>query len=54
MKVHLLNVLDAPDPMALDVLLERLAPSIEVSTGAELPDPADFHILVAGPPEPRR
>ncbi len=51
MKVHLLNMLDAPDPMALDVLLDRLAPSIEVTSGAELPSPADFHILVAGRPK---
>lgn len=50
MKVHLLNVLDASDLVALDVLQERLAPSIELSTGAELPSPADFHILVAGRP----
>ena len=50
MKVHLLNVPGPQDPMELDVLFGLLAPSIEVSTGAELPDPADFHILVAGYP----
>lgn len=50
MKVHLLNVLEASDPMALDVLFARLAPSVEVTSGADLPSPADFDILVAGRP----
>lgn len=50
MKVHLLNVLDAADPIALNVLFENLAPSIEISSGAELPQPAEFDILVAGRP----
>ena len=42
MKVHLLNVLGPQDPMDLDVLFGLLAPSIQVSTGAEFPDPPTF------------
>jgi phosphoglycerate dehydrogenase-like enzyme len=34
-------------------LRESLLPSVRLSLGADLPSPADFHILVAGRPEPK-
>jgi phosphoglycerate dehydrogenase-like enzyme len=52
LKVHLLNFLSAAEPMELAGLQELLQPGIEVTAGADLPAPADFHILVAGRPTP--
>lgn len=39
-----------PEPDDLQLLEERLDPSIRLRVGPELPDPADYRILVAGRP----
>jgi phosphoglycerate dehydrogenase-like enzyme len=48
--VHLLNVLSPSEQLDLAELHVALDPGIQVTAGAPLPDPAAFHILVAGRP----
>jgi phosphoglycerate dehydrogenase-like enzyme len=50
LKVHLLNIFSPSDPLEIAELHSQLDPGIEVTTGDALPEPADFHILVAGRP----
>lgn len=45
MKVHLLK-----QPLALDVLRERLEPDVELTIGPDLPNPAAYEVLVGGRP----
>lgn len=50
LKIHLLNIFSPSDPLEITELHSQLDPGIEVTTGDALPEPADFHILVAGRP----
>ena len=45
--VHLLQ---PPDPALLEVLRTCLIPAVQLSLGPDKPDPAEYHILVAGRP----
>jgi phosphoglycerate dehydrogenase-like enzyme len=47
MKVHIQH---PPIENALSFLQENLDPRIELTLGREIPDPADYHVLVAGRP----
>lgn len=47
MKIHILN---SPDTAALSTLLENLDPQIELTIGDQIPDPANYHVLVGGVP----
>ena len=42
---------DPPDRERLDELREQLTPEVDVVLGPELPEPAAYHVLVAGRPE---
>jgi len=44
-------LLHPPDPEPLATLREQLAPEVELILGPELPEPATYHVLVAGRPE---
>lgn len=48
LSVHLLREMD---PESLALLRERLRPEVRLTHGLDLPDPADYHILVTGRPE---
>jgi phosphoglycerate dehydrogenase-like enzyme len=50
LRVHLLS---PPDPESLALLHELLDPGVELTTGAELPEPAAYEVLVAGRPQRR-
>ncbi|MBN1666720.1 MAG: hypothetical protein JW862_06515, partial [Anaerolineales bacterium] len=50
LSVHLLS---PPVPQDLNILLQELDPGITITSGQELPQPADYHILVAGRPDRR-
>jgi len=50
LKVHLKN---PPEPDCLRVLESLLQADIQLTTGEELPSPADYHIVVAGWPDNR-
>lgn len=40
-----------PEPVMVDRLRAQLEPNVRVTLGPELPDPARYHVLVAGRPE---
>lgn len=44
-------ITDPPDEPAEQALRTRLDPNIVITLGPEMPDPADYHVLVAGRPE---
>ena len=48
LSVHLLH---QPGPEARDHLLDHLDATIRATFGVDLPEPADFHVLVAGRPQ---
>jgi phosphoglycerate dehydrogenase-like enzyme len=47
--VHLLGPSNSQD--ALDYLRSRLSPQIRLTSGPDLPDPADYQILISGHPQ---
>jgi len=45
------HLLHAPEPASLSYLQEHLEPDVTITTGPDLPEPAGYHILVAGRPQ---
>jgi len=48
MKVHIFR---PPPSTDLEILMENLDPGIELTIGEEIPDPAEYHILIDGMPK---